>query len=764
MAETTSATADTTVRAVRRRRRPPRSCVECRRRKVKCDRKEPCRHCLVLNKQCIYSDEASQSEKRAESITAPRLLPSTHFTPRQMSESVTTTRPDPSHFRHLEADRTSTLISPLSTAESQPNEVTGRFPSTAENKERQINALDRRVQTLERALSLSAPGSVAVEKQPSSGPSGAHEARSESSSVSDKSKATLNKSRLFGPTHWTNDLDEFKRVSEFMRVETIDPEDSERIRHLKLKIRDLLQKCKFLAKGIKASRPTRTRCLLSPEPALPEKSLADTMARLYISRFESVFRILHIPSFWSQYEQYWRDPADSGDDVQYTVQLVIAIGFSLYRDSYDSDQVCSAMSQWVYAAQAWLSAPMEKDRLCIRGLQVQCLLILARQSLSVGGDLIWIAMGTLVRTAMQLGLHRDPRQFTKMSLLQAEIRRRLWATVMEMNVQAALDGGMPPNISLHDFDTEPPSNINDVDIDDRTELILETSVIATDTSLQRFLFSALRSRLEILRLMNGISSELTQAEVITLTTDIKNACRECRTHIQVSEYDAEEQVFRHNLADLLLRRFLLSLHRPLANRGRTSPLFYFSRKVVYDSATALLLPPQSEDFTHLVLRGSGIFKNRMIHVSLALASELLIEIEEEEGSPTSILNQPWNYKSMLMAAVQEARRQSAQRMRFGETNVRLHMKLSIVLSQAEDLIPGQSRQEQMIQSAKDSLEMACNTIKAQLSVSSISSLADDEAIRIAGDGQLDFTSPFLDLDDILQTSDFNADGDLFRLF
>jgi len=52
---------------------------------------------------------------------------------------------------------------------------------------------------------------------------------------------------------------------------------------------------------------------------------------------------------------------------------------------------------------------MEKDRLSISGLQVQLSLILVRQTLSISGDLIWIAMGTVIRTAIQLGLHRDPK-------------------------------------------------------------------------------------------------------------------------------------------------------------------------------------------------------------------------------------------------------------------------------------------------------------------------------------------------------------------
>lgn len=38
----------------RKRRRPALSCVECRRRKVKCDRNHPCRHCVSAGDQCSY--------------------------------------------------------------------------------------------------------------------------------------------------------------------------------------------------------------------------------------------------------------------------------------------------------------------------------------------------------------------------------------------------------------------------------------------------------------------------------------------------------------------------------------------------------------------------------------------------------------------------------------------------------------------------------------------------------------------------------------
>lgn len=199
-----------------------------------------------------------------------------------------------------------------------------------------------------------------------------------------------------------------------MNIETNDPTDIERVKTLKSEIHMLLQKSKLLAKTIKASRPTR--CLPLVEPQLPKRVFADTMARLYVSHFELCFRILHIPSFWTEYESYWQDPVNVPDAMKLKVQLVIALGYSIYHES-DNLEVYSTVCQWVYSAQAWLSAPLEKNRIGISGLQIQCLLILARQCLSISGDLIWVAMGTLVRTAMQMGLHLDPSHYDDMSVL-----------------------------------------------------------------------------------------------------------------------------------------------------------------------------------------------------------------------------------------------------------------------------------------------------------------------------------------------------------
>ena len=44
----------------RRRRRPALSCFECRRRKIKCDRQDPCTHCVATKTPCLFRNFAGE--------------------------------------------------------------------------------------------------------------------------------------------------------------------------------------------------------------------------------------------------------------------------------------------------------------------------------------------------------------------------------------------------------------------------------------------------------------------------------------------------------------------------------------------------------------------------------------------------------------------------------------------------------------------------------------------------------------------------------
>ena len=76
---------------------------------------------------------------------------------------------------------------------------------------------------------------------------------------------------------------------------------------------------------------------------------------------------------------------------------------------------------------------------------------------------IWTLTGLVVRIAQTIGVHRDGSHFG-LTPFEVEMRRRLWWQVCILDTRASEDHGCDPTIIEQAFDTKMPLNINDVDI------------------------------------------------------------------------------------------------------------------------------------------------------------------------------------------------------------------------------------------------------------------------------------------------------------
>jgi hypothetical protein len=194
-----------------------------------------------------------------------------------------------------------------------------------------------------------------------------------------------------------------------------------------------LTQAKVLGRQIKAMRVPQIMNLEFGSQ-VPPKQLADQLVEAYLRTYESIHRVLHIPSFRLEYARYWQNPKAARQAFVIQLQLCMAIGAVLQDDQFS---LRSLAVRWVYEGRLWLLQPSEKSRMNLSGLQVCCLVHLARDVCGVGSDLVWASAGTMMRMALYIGLHRDPVHLPKMSLLVAETRRRLWATILEMLVQSS---------------------------------------------------------------------------------------------------------------------------------------------------------------------------------------------------------------------------------------------------------------------------------------------------------------------------------------
>ena len=87
-------------------------------------------------------------------------------------------------------------------------------------------------------------------------------------------------------------------------------------------------------------------------------------------------------------------------------------------------------------------------------------------------------LGTVIRMAQSIGLHRDGDHFPRMSPYEKEMRRRIWWLLCGLDMRASEDQRTLPGISTGSFDTKIPLNIKDSDIEiDTPEMPPEQSGI-----------------------------------------------------------------------------------------------------------------------------------------------------------------------------------------------------------------------------------------------------------------------------------------------
>ncbi|KAK9415163.1 hypothetical protein SUNI508_02011 [Seiridium unicorne] len=372
---------------------------------------------------------------------------------------------------------------------------------------------------------------------------------------------------------------------------------------------------------------------------LPPKETADALVDAYLRTFETIYRILHVPTFRRNYSAFWEDPAEAHIDFLIQVQLCLVLGASLF------DEVFSfrlQTVQWIREATAWLELE-EKQRLSISRIQNMCLLSLARKcTQETHGHPTWIRSGSLLRSAMSIALHRDPTKLPGISPAQVEIRRRLWATVLELSLDSSLDAGCPPLISLDDFDCTLPMNLDDEQLDFHANAEFTPHGLnrRTDSSLQIALASTFPVRLAIANFANGIRSEASYHEVLKLSTDHKDACSSLNTSLR--QIQPEVTKFQRYYCEMIVCRNIFTLHIPYFAVASKNTAYHYSRNACVDAALKLshstlrypgMQDPflesnkiaqeaRCDDFVRLVLCASGPFRSVQYQALMIIAAEL----------------------------------------------------------------------------------------------------------------------------------------------
>ncbi|KAI0157149.1 hypothetical protein GGR52DRAFT_565492 [Hypoxylon sp. FL1284] len=693
--------------------RPRRAlaCLPCRRKKLRCDHNRPCSNCMrSRNKTCSY--------------------------PTTQGDPAVTTLQDPSlplPVSPPQGDSGDGEPRAASSSDAASGDIVGRRA----NQEWQSNALADVLVTI-------SPGS---KPEPGDSPSAVSKASTEravhvdqdreagaSQPVTSALRTTYNvasymnmypisgiilKKRYFFPTHWvfTSTLAPFA------------------VDWLEQQIRDqgpIMQgfvACKALARTVKSAMVLQW-AQGEYGKHLPERGIADSLFEAYLRTFESIYRVLHIPTSRRAYEAMWDGQglsalANAGHVVQ--LQLCLAIGACLRDDRFS---LRPQALQWIREAEHWLET-MGKPRMAVFTVQTRCLVYLARMTAEtkhMNEHPLWISSGSLLRAAMSAGLHRDPTKLPRMPALEAEMRRRLWATIVELALDSSVDAGGPPMLSSDEFDCSLPLNLNDVDLDnagDFKETACHDSAEFTDTSMQIALGRTFAVRLSVAKYANSIKAEHSPEEMARLSSELMSEYRFLAKSLH--SLRPAPSKFQRQYCELVMTRYIFALHLTYLPRALKDPAqFHFSRTLCVDTAlrlssfwlplssslpepalaavrSALPFEDHCDDFVHLVICGSGPFRSIPYKTTMVIAAEIAIIMHQAQYTSPWADVVPFNQTHMvnrgrnveLVALLKEAVKWTKARLHARFTSAKDIIFVAVVLAAIEAKMEGTQPEKAM---------------------------------------------------------------------
>ncbi|KAI1343330.1 hypothetical protein F5Y15DRAFT_369703 [Xylariaceae sp. FL0016] len=591
-------TNDTLQRSVGRRKRLRLTCLECRKKKLSCDRTLPCRRCVRTGRpeQCIFEADQAKPLSSAQNIS------------RQESQgTVDEIRDLQGQVAELRA-----LLLEQQTGHCRPGNLRHPIservipPNTCDQDIRDLGSLDQLQELPLPTVSLL---------------SGAH-AAGHYLAAGDKKDVSDPRERLPRGFYSQNALFQF-----FSEIPNLFPfvkkTYSEHLKPLGIQLHKNNVKEYSLISNLQRSRGAVLESLLPP------KTDVDVLLSFYIDHLEHLHRVIHVKTFEREYKGFWGTESHHHSSMTSLILAICSVSSCTLSSSDASASIIAkyhtSPSKWVPAVEDWLAEQRPKHRKLVH-FQILCLISLAKRANMIGKKRSWEETGSLVQAAIIAGLHRET-PLPSNNAYTGEIRRRVWHVIRELDLQSSFENGLPTILHSVNPDIVSPSNLDDEAFD---ETSTELSKARADSQYTRTSYQYHSARTWSLRLgiaqrlfSPGNSGRLSSDDTLTYTHQITKAIDELPTW----QTEANESFSDRKTATLPAFVFLrlqlleciLALHRPFLAREGAS--FSFSANVCYcTSRDILALNTRLADvgFQSLALLRSDVFLGalNLVHITI----------------------------------------------------------------------------------------------------------------------------------------------------
>ena len=441
---------------VRRRNRMITSCLECRRRKLKCDKLKPCTNCTKFSRECNFLAPALDSVSQQKLNDIKEKMGSLE---KVLEDDVA---------RH------------------------GRGNEKAKK---------------DRKTSMDLPGEDsstddAPEPEDEKGLEPTPLATQDASYEDDANDDVLDLGIRIGKMRMTERLGGYFRpkMSEELGYTLSDPETDKRTDEEKAAgVPQLPDDAHdFLEPGPSYIPPNSGMLFGDVGPRktlvdfLPTKDVSDLLTRKYHENVHFVARVFHWPSFQLQYENFWHNVLAGVEPPASQQAVVMAVLFSAVASMPEDELIGifggnkrAILSNFQKGTEFGLSKAQFLRTTKVETMQafVAYLIPMCRDQMSRAHSVL---VGTAIRLAECMGLHRDPQDVYGLPPIDCQVRRMVWFELCFLDFRTGEIQGPRPCIRREDYDTRFPLNIDDKDL--MSGKVEESNTRFTDMTLSRIRF------------------------------------------------------------------------------------------------------------------------------------------------------------------------------------------------------------------------------------------------------------------------------------
>lgn len=334
---------------------------------------------------------------------------------------------------------------------------------------------------------------------------------------------------------------------------------------------------------------------------LPSKSAVDKLVTRYFNSYDPAVHILHSPTFHKQLQNHWQDPSKTEIVWLGLLYSILCLAMQSYHKIGDEPlewkgyTLDLAAEYRLRTVQCLVNCDYTKSSI----YTIETLILYVHGEYNSRWDAevgIWVIVGMIVRLSMRMGYHRDPSKYPGLTPYQAELRRRIWAFVRQMDTMFSFQLALPSMIRTTDCDASLPRNIFDDEFGMDSKVMPPARPMTEPTPVSYMILKA-----QISQEFGAIQEELNAVcgKAVSYDDILKrdNHLRELKTNMAPHLRLRPLEECTHDPATLLMQRYNIDifwnktmcvLHRKYIARARQNPRYAHSRRACVDSSMEIL--------------------------------------------------------------------------------------------------------------------------------------------------------------------------------